>query len=93
MDTIEVSRRPSIASITNLQAVKGARRAAYVLAGLLHEPPWVRDIRVVTSEGYPHIEVRLADATERSREQARMCVPTAVNSVKVRVVAPGRGSR
>jgi hypothetical protein len=73
------------ATVTDLQAFRGAQRAKFVLESLLHRPSWVRDIRVSTVDGYPVIEVTLAYATDR----ARMCVPSAVNSVKVYVRQPG----
>ncbi len=76
---------PRAASITRLQDFKAARHAAHVLEGLLHEPPWLRDVRACALAGEVRIVVRLLYPTP----QARMCTPARVNSIPVHIEADG----
>ncbi len=71
--------------VTRLQDFKAARHAARVLEGLLHEPPWLRDVRASTAGGEVQIVVRLLYPTP----QARVCTPCSVNSIPVRIVGNG----
>ncbi len=71
--------------VTSLQDFKAARHAAEVLEGLLHEPPWLRDVRASTVGGQVRIVVRLLYPTP----QARLCTPYRVNSIPVRIEGDG----
>jgi hypothetical protein len=74
-----------LAPVTLLQEYRAARHAADVLTGLLHEPPWLRDVRASIGGGDVQIVVRLAYPTP----QARVCTPSKVNSIPVRIVLDG----
>ncbi len=71
----------NLASVVRLQDYKAARHAAFVLEGLLHEPPWLLDVRPRVAGGEVRLVVRLRYPTP----QARVCTPTRVNSIPVHV--------
>jgi hypothetical protein len=75
------SRPEGNSRVTSLQDFKAARHAAQVLEGLLHDPPWLRDVRASAVGGQVQIVVRLLYPTP----QARLCTPYRVNSIPVRI--------
>ncbi len=68
-----------------LQDYKAVRHAASVLEGLLHEPPWLRDVRGSVAGGQVRIIVRLNYFTP----DARICTPSHVNSIPVHIELDG----
>ena len=69
------------AAIIRLQDYKAARHAAAVLEGLLHDPPWLRDVRGSVAGGQVRLIVRLNYFTT----EARICTPSSVNSIPVQL--------
>lgn len=69
------------ATVIRLQDYKAVRRAAVVLEGLLHEPPWLRDVRGSVTGGQVRIVVRLRYFTP----DAQTCTPSRVNSIPVEI--------
>jgi hypothetical protein len=75
--------KPPVGStaVVRLQDFKAVRHAAAVLEGLLHEPPWLRDVRGSVAGGQARIVVRL----RYFAPAARVCTPTQVNSIPVQI--------
>ena len=61
-----------------------AQRAARALEGLLHEPPWLLGVRVVTSQS---VGFEIVVTLVRDERDIRMCLPSSIDDVPVRVVA------
>jgi hypothetical protein len=69
----------------SLQDVRGARHAAEVLEGLLHEPPFAFCRVRIEESGHPVIEVGTYDLPV-----AQVCTPRRVNSLSVVIVDMAR---
>lgn len=65
--------------VVPLALYRAARHAATVLLGLLHEPPWLADVRVELQDGVPVIVVRVHCLDDG----VRCCLPRHVNSIRV----------
>ena len=61
-----------------------ARRAADVLRGLLHEPTWLLDVKVIVAE---EVGFEIIVSIVREDEMIRRCLPRSMNDVPVRVIA------
>jgi hypothetical protein len=70
------------AEVIGFETYKLARRAAAALRGLLHEPDWLIDVRVVVlASGESELVVEVA----AMRKHILMCLPRSVDDIPVRV--------
>ncbi len=70
--------------VVDLAEWRKALGAASGLERLLHDPPWLLSVRLTTAEDVG-FELRVTLLWDSP--QARMCLPTAVDEVPVRVLA------
>lgn len=80
--------------VVDLAEWRKARRAAAALEGLLHEPPWLLEVRLVPA-ATAGLELRVV--LLRDSPAARLSLPRSIDDVPVRIVVrnpdPGRGHR
>jgi hypothetical protein len=71
----------------SLVEYKAALHASRVLVGLLHEPPFLVDVRPSFREGFPVILVRVRVLDDG----VRACLPSRVNSIPVLALVVSQG--
>jgi hypothetical protein len=75
--------------VVDLAEWRSALRAAAGLQNLLHDPPWLGGVRLAPA---PEVGFELRVTMLWESHQARMCLPSSVDDVPVRVMVLNPGS-